>query len=757
MSISTESSSTLANGSSSNNNPSQSQVLSGSHHSSSLSTSISELQSPSSSMILSSSSSNGNKIKSLYSQSAKSFLQRDHLKAISSNQSALNLLIQSSSTDHDQLNKLLILRLTILSTIYSSQTIKSDLISSLTKSSSSNSIHRELLTIFNLNQSLFIQSFWKECLTLSNGSHIDSISIDALRPNPSTLNLALSLNHSVLSSAILAAIKLDDSSRESHNKLNSDQVGSSSRLISEWFLAAFASINLSEIREQKIGNGNGNGNGLDYENLKLSYEKVIEVYSLHILGVRSGEWEYASEIVAYSQLDQAQNQVSRNDGEEVNLRLRLSLVVEYHCFDSISSISGILIFFNSHSQRFEQGRARSCIPRLCLDAQPCNNLCSLSLPISFKFSPLPALQPFPLSHATFPKALLSKLATAKSELESRPERERKASLSAMKSYQEEKSKRDELLEKQLQESLKKKESLNEASQKTKGDGLLNGVGQFLKSGKKSSESSTASSSTRSQSSVNGSTINGKARRSSTSSENSSTSSISNTNSSPEKKGKRNDHSGSGSGSGSGSDGSSPTRRNRDGKSQSLAKGEKAKSKGKEKEGANSVSKASADEDSNSFSNERERLSDFIKKGNDKNSKPTLSKETTNPSKSSETSSNSSLVKSQPSSSSSLNKKPTTNSSSNSHQTLIQNILSLRLLGLNLSTYWGYRISTMFGVLITLLFVWKRSTTSNGGAGTRVGNESNVGRKVRQNLSGNQSVEGGLVGNAVRRIWDTLRM
>lgn len=140
--------------------------------------------------------------------------------------------------------------------------------------------------------------------------------MESLEPNKFTGPLILELDQGVLTSCCLAALRLDqDSSTLSSDELSKDNLSSkvvseremrkgegeglkASKLLSEWFFSSYSAIELKDLESEKR------------DNLKTSYSKLMEIYALHILGVRSGEWEYASEMVGYSQLESAEMEVS---------------------------------------------------------------------------------------------------------------------------------------------------------------------------------------------------------------------------------------------------------------------------------------------------------------------------------------------------------------------------------------------------------------------------------------------------------------
>lgn len=316
------------------------------------------------------------------------------------------------------------------------------------------------------------------------------------------------------------------------------------------------------------------------------------------------------------------------------------------------------------------------------------------------------------------QSLLSKIDSTKTSILTLPERERKTSMNAQKSYQVEKARREEVLLKEIEE----KEKLKEKSQSLK-KALSNSLPSLL--------SNQASVETSNGSKKFGTGESGKVRRSSSSSsggESGKNSSGRNSNSSSKSKGSKT-FSSSGSSS---SENSSPPR------SKALSSDKISRTSNSESSAnsASSISRSKSKEISSethsSFTETRDRLTNFVKNGNEKSISPQPSS----------------------SSSSSVSKKSSTPiSTQHPIIKLFKDLLSLKLLGLNLSP----QLSGLIGGVLMVLLVWKRATSARNGGGGASGrvNEGETARKVRENLVKNGN-EGVLMGG-VRRVWDTLRM
>ncbi|SPO24516.1 uncharacterized protein UTRI_03785 [Ustilago trichophora] len=238
--------------------------------------------------------------KAHYGKAARAFLAKDLQTALIQSQHVADLLFSSNQlgssltassflndTDLDVqklVEKVAILRLTVFTQVYtdkqSSITIHDKLTQAKEQSSSdAAAIDRILLLLSKQPQSL-ISHLWFEALRLctQTSGEADAPSLD---PTPETIHLAIELPASVISSAVLAALRLDALNPAARTGTNA------ARLIAEWYLASFSSAFGAAAPTPKAA---------------AAYEKIVGLYSLHVLASRLGEWEYAREFVGYSSL-----------------------------------------------------------------------------------------------------------------------------------------------------------------------------------------------------------------------------------------------------------------------------------------------------------------------------------------------------------------------------------------------------------------------------------------------------------------------
>lgn len=238
--------------------------------------------------------------KAHYGKAARAFLAKDLQTALLQSQHAADLLFSSqqlgssltassflSDADLDVqklVEKVAILRLTVFSQVYTDKHVSAsihDKLAHLKQQSASDAaaIDRISLLLSKQPQSL-ISHLWFEALRLctQTSGEADAPSLD---PTPETIHLAIELPASVVSSAVLAALRLDALNPAARTGTNA------ARLIAEWYLASFSSAFGAAAPNPKAA---------------AAYEKIVGLYSLHVLASRLGEWEYAREFVGYSSL-----------------------------------------------------------------------------------------------------------------------------------------------------------------------------------------------------------------------------------------------------------------------------------------------------------------------------------------------------------------------------------------------------------------------------------------------------------------------
>ncbi|KAK0532232.1 hypothetical protein OC835_003399 [Tilletia horrida] len=309
-------------------------------------------------------------VSALHADATRAFLQRNHAAAIVKATAALPAAISTSSSSEDHTAKLLILRITALSTLYTSH--RTDSVSRqeaslavLASASASASPPAagdaaaalklaDAAQMLSMDKPDFVAHLWSDTLAVCNkykkqtpgsaeGPAAAAPAAPSLHPaDEATLLLALAVPANVLATLIFASLKLDEGSAPGGSvapsaaaskmsastpsllpsllkgvtatDANKDKVAPSSanhanaglvaaRCIAEWFLAAYSNGNTKHGSEGASKNA-----GLDE-----AYRRVMQLYCVHLIGLRSGEWEYASETIGYSVLDPHTKQALMNE------------------------------------------------------------------------------------------------------------------------------------------------------------------------------------------------------------------------------------------------------------------------------------------------------------------------------------------------------------------------------------------------------------------------------------------------------------
>lgn len=269
-----------------------------------------------------SSSITASQAKSLYNQAARNFLHRRHVEAILTAEKALLAFQTEALQDRNLAERLIILRLTLLATIYRPSKVeqKVELFSQL-KASGKLSVQDKaaILTLENLlalPTLLFLTRLWVDVLrfyveVLPRLSSIQARaplgSTTSLSPEPDTLPAALQPPAGVVAAAIMGALRIDDE----ESKDNKVGEGSQSvkgkkeaksiqpkteadmgkglqaaKMMSEWVMSAHS----------KMMGGYNSLNSIEVDYLYQQHSRVLQLYTLHILGTRLGQWELANQV-----------------------------------------------------------------------------------------------------------------------------------------------------------------------------------------------------------------------------------------------------------------------------------------------------------------------------------------------------------------------------------------------------------------------------------------------------------------------------
>lgn len=267
-----------------------------------------------------SSSITASQAKSLYNQAARNFLHRKHVEAILTAEKALLAFQSEHLQDRNLAERLIILRLTLLATIYrpSKEEQKVELFSQLkaagkltTQDDAAISSLEDLLSLPTL---LFLTRLWVDVLRFyvevlprlpSIQARAPIASTTSLSPEPDTLPSALQPPAGVVAAAIMGALRIDGESKEKTTEASSTLKGKkeakstkpktkadmgeglqAAKLMSEWVMSAHS----------KMMGSYTSFNSVEVEYLYQQHSRVLQLYTVHILGTRLEQWELANQV-----------------------------------------------------------------------------------------------------------------------------------------------------------------------------------------------------------------------------------------------------------------------------------------------------------------------------------------------------------------------------------------------------------------------------------------------------------------------------
>ena len=156
---------------------------------------------------------------------------------------------------------------------------------------------------------------------------------ERIEPSPQTINSVLSLPTSSLSSCILAALKLGDTAaqfpgtgkkqKEQKKGVADGKSGSAAglsgegggydaaRQMCEWYIAAYSNFAATAAQHASAESA-GSSEHASKERIDAAYRKMMELYTLQLLGPKFSEWDYAREMIGYSSLPHSAHEAGAN-------------------------------------------------------------------------------------------------------------------------------------------------------------------------------------------------------------------------------------------------------------------------------------------------------------------------------------------------------------------------------------------------------------------------------------------------------------
>jgi hypothetical protein len=254
--------------------------------------------------------------KTFYNQAARNFLHRRHVEAILNAEKAFIAFRAEGVQDHSLAERLVILRLTLLATIYQPKKVeqKVDMFSQLKATGKATSQDLAAITsleaLLSLPTLLFLTRLWVDVLRFyvealprlpTVQSRIPPTLTSSLSAQPDTLLSALQPPAGVVAAAIMGALRINDEGKESLSSLKGKKEAKTSRPkteadMGEGLQAAKAMCEWVMSAHSKMAGTYASFNASELDHLYQQHTRVLQLYTLHILGTRLEQWELAHQV-----------------------------------------------------------------------------------------------------------------------------------------------------------------------------------------------------------------------------------------------------------------------------------------------------------------------------------------------------------------------------------------------------------------------------------------------------------------------------
>lgn len=205
----------------------------------------------------------------------QAFLRKDYVQSLFEIEKALNVSSEGISTSLEQL---LVLRFTVVYTVYAHATVRHRVTEALQEAESEHA--PKLKQMLSMSPGPLFVQLWYECVyALAQDPVPDSLP-SSLALTPVAEQVLLHIPVPVLSSAILMALRMDvfqDAEASSSTR------SQNARQLCECFFSAVVQADETFQDTDK-------------------YERILRLYAIQVLGTYLGEWEYACGFVEYSTL-----------------------------------------------------------------------------------------------------------------------------------------------------------------------------------------------------------------------------------------------------------------------------------------------------------------------------------------------------------------------------------------------------------------------------------------------------------------------
>ncbi|WFD26722.1 hypothetical protein MNAN1_001707 [Malassezia nana] len=210
-----------------------------------------------------------------YVKATQAFLRKDYVPCLLEIEKALESAHEGSASSLEQL---MVLRFTALYAVYAHAAVRQRVSSELHQTESVHS--HKVEHMLDMKPTLLFIQLWYECVYALAQVPSPETLPSSIALTPVAEQVLLRMPTSVLSSAILMALRMD-------NLANADALqttpSQNARQVCECFFSAVVQAED------------------DYQDMD-KYERILRLYAIQVLGTSQGEWDYASNFVEYSTL-----------------------------------------------------------------------------------------------------------------------------------------------------------------------------------------------------------------------------------------------------------------------------------------------------------------------------------------------------------------------------------------------------------------------------------------------------------------------
>ena len=214
-----------------------------------------------------------NELRPKFAEATRAFLHKDYAKCLLDTENGIEQCKARSDLDV-WLEQFFVLRFTVIHTIYTNPSVRARAKDKLKNVP-------QIRYLLDLPATQLYTRLWYECVFQMSHKPLPDPCPTALEPSDELNPMVLRLSAPVLSSAILMALRIDAYVDAQQNAPATPSP--CARQTCDWFFAALLHTDSS------------------FHDM-ATYERILRLYVLQVLGSHSGEWNYAHDFVEYSAL-----------------------------------------------------------------------------------------------------------------------------------------------------------------------------------------------------------------------------------------------------------------------------------------------------------------------------------------------------------------------------------------------------------------------------------------------------------------------